>query len=69
MPKNVTVFPDAFVYGVGGLVVQVMLSTIHLADTFAIHGGMHGGEIDERTEDGLVQVAQMATRRFQRRFA
>ncbi len=50
IPKNVTVFPDAFVYGVGGLCGPDYVGYDPPGGyVCSVHGGMHGGEIDERT--------------------
>ena len=50
IPKNLTVFPDAFVYGVGGLCGADYVAFDPPGGYLcSVHGGMHGGEIDERT--------------------
>lgn len=50
IPKNLTVFPDAFVYGVGGLCGKDHVGFDPPGGyVCSVHGGMHGGDIDERT--------------------
>ena len=50
IPKNLTVFPDYFVYGVGGLCGADYVGFDPPGGyVCSIHGGMHGGDIDERT--------------------
>jgi hypothetical protein len=50
IPKNLTVFPDTFVYGVGGLCGPGYVGFDPPGGyVCSVHGGMHGGEIDERT--------------------